>query len=66
MVYLEADWTRYDPAIADFLARFQRNGIPLYLLYSGIEQQAPEILPQLLTPDIVMQALAELPQESAP
>ena len=66
VVYLEADWTRYDSAIADFLARFQRNGIPLYLLYSGIEQQAPEILPQLLTPDIVMQALAELPQESAP
>ncbi len=30
---LRADWTRRDPEIAAELARFGRNGVPLYLVY---------------------------------
>ncbi|SEQ53857.1 thiol:disulfide interchange protein DsbD [Solimonas aquatica] len=52
---LVADWTRADPAITAELARFGRNGVPLYLVYAkGGEAR---ILPQLLTPDIVLKAL---------
>ena len=58
--YLVADWTRYDPAITDLLAQFQRNGIPLYVLYPADPARPPQILPQILTADIVEKALDTL------
>jgi thiol:disulfide interchange protein len=57
--YVVVDWTNYDPAIAEFLAEFNRNGIPFYLLYPG-DDRAPTILPQILTHDIVLSALEKL------
>jgi thiol:disulfide interchange protein len=60
VTYLKADWTNYDPTIADFIARFNRNGIPLYLVYSGRAGEAPQILPQLLTTGIVLEALRDI------
>ena len=55
-VYLKADWTRRDSTIAVALAEHGRAGVPLYLLYRpGLE--APMILPQLLTPGLVAEAL---------
>lgn len=57
--YVVVDWTNYDPAIAGFLAEFNRNGIPFYLLYPG-DDRAPTILPQILTHDIVLSALEKL------
>jgi len=58
VTYLVADWTDYDADIAGFLAQFGRNGVPLYLLYSSNPAEPPQILPQLLTPSIVLEALA--------
>ncbi len=58
MEYMVVDWTDYDADIAAFLARFGRNGVPLYLVYSGQPGSEPEVLPQLLTPGIVLDALA--------
>ena len=57
-VYLKADWTNRDAAIADALAEHDRAGVPLYLVYpaSGGE---PKLLPQLLTSGMVAQALRE-------
>lgn len=55
VVYLKGDWTRTDARITAELTRFGRSGVPLYLLYrNGTEA---EVLPQLLTPDIVVNAL---------
>ncbi|MES2886305.1 MAG: protein-disulfide reductase DsbD domain-containing protein [Pseudomonadota bacterium] len=55
VVSLVADWTRADPEITKALAAFGRNGVPLYLVYpKGGE---PRVLPQVLTPGIVMDAL---------
>lgn len=56
VVYHIIDWTNYDPAVADFLAEFQRSGIPFYLVYPG-NNLAPVILPQILTKEIVLQAI---------
>ena len=53
---LKADWTHRDPAITAELARFGRNGVPLYLLYRPGERE-PQILPELLTQGMVMDAL---------
>jgi thiol:disulfide interchange protein len=58
--YLVVDWTNYDEGIANFLARFNRNGVPLYLVYSGRAGEQPIILPQLLTPGLVIDALEEI------
>jgi len=56
VVYLEADWTARDDAIAAELARHGRSGVPLYLLYRPGET-APAVLPQLLTEGAVARAL---------
>ena len=58
VTYMVADWTNYDPVIGAFVREHGRNGIPLYVLYSGKRGVAPVILPQLLTRTIVMEALA--------
>jgi thiol:disulfide interchange protein len=55
VAWLTADWTAPDPAITAELARHGRSGVPLYLLYGS--QGEPEILPQVLTPDIVIHAI---------
>ena len=55
-VYLTADWTKRDAAIAQALAEHGRAGVPLYLVY-GSGGADPKVLPQILTPDMVVQAL---------
>ncbi len=60
MQYLVVDWTNYDETIAAFLARFGRNGVPLYLVYSGKPGEQPKILPQLLTPGLLIDAIEEI------
>src|SRR5690606_10345622 len=60
VVRLKADWTNRDPLITEALARFGRNGVPLYLVYRPDEPE-PRVLPELLTPGIVREALAGLP-----
>ncbi len=57
-VYLKADWTRRDEVIATDLARFGRAGVPLYVVYPAGGGE-PKILPQLLTPDLVVRAVRE-------
>ena len=59
VAYLKADWTNQDPAITRKLAEYQRSGVPLYLLYDGLGGPA-EVLPQILSADIIRQALTRL------
>lgn len=52
---LIADWTSRDAEITDYLASFGRNGVPIYVYYApGAE---PVVLPQILTPSIVLDAI---------
>jgi thiol:disulfide interchange protein DsbD len=55
-LYLVGDWTRRDDAITAALQRHGRSGVPLYLLYRPGEDE-PQILPQLLTEGLVIEAL---------
>ncbi len=52
---LKADWTQYDSRITASLAEFGRNGVPLYLLYPP-DGGEPEVLPQILTPQVIRNA----------
>ena len=56
---LRADWTRRDPEITAALARHGRNGVPLYLLYDG-KGSAPQVLPELLSTGVVLDALERI------
>jgi thiol:disulfide interchange protein len=60
VLLLRADWTKRDATIAAELARFQRSGVPVYLLYLP-GQNAPRLLSEVLTVGEVTQALAQLP-----
>ncbi len=65
VVRLRADWTHRDDAITAELARFGRNGVPLYLLY-GPGDDEPQILPELLTTGIVRDALSRIARAPSP
>jgi thiol:disulfide interchange protein DsbD len=58
---LRADWTRHDEAITQALAELGRSGVPAYALYAPGEK-SPRLLPELLTPGIVTDALGKLPK----
>jgi thiol:disulfide interchange protein len=54
---VKADWTNEDPAISAALAEFNRSGVPLYLMYPADPTKPAEVLPQLLTQDMVISAI---------
>lgn len=57
VLYLKGDWTNSDPNITAYLEQFQRNGVPLYVVYK--KGARPEVLPQILTPDRVVKAVIQ-------
>lgn len=56
IAYLKGDWTHNDPQITQLLNQYQRNGVPLYLVYPRGSGSA-EVLPQLLRESILIDAL---------
>jgi thiol:disulfide interchange protein len=56
VTYLVGDWTNRDADIAAYLRRFAHPGVPLYVVYPR-GGGTPEVLPQVLTPAIVRNAL---------
>jgi thiol:disulfide interchange protein DsbD len=52
-----ADWTNRSADIATELARYGRGGVPLYLFFPAHAHRGPVVLPQLLTPAMVLSAL---------
>jgi suppressor for copper-sensitivity B len=56
IVAIQADWTNADPAIADLLHKYGRYGIPFNIVYGPGAPQGI-ILPELLTPALVLKAL---------
>jgi thiol:disulfide interchange protein DsbD len=57
MVALLGDYTLKDPHITAELQRWGRAGVPLVLVYPADADSPPRVLPELLTPGIVLEAL---------
>lgn len=55
-----ADWTSKDENITRALAAFGRNSVPLYVLYGAGSNEKPIVLPELLTPGLILDALARI------
>ena len=53
---LRADWTNQDPRITAELAAYNRSAVPFNVFWLP-GKDAPVILPELLTPGIVLEAL---------
>jgi len=64
VVMVKADWTKRNPVITDALEEFGRSGVPLYVLYDG-KTDTPQILPELLNPGIVLDALEGIKSPAA-
>ena len=57
-IYMIADSTNYNPDVEQTLSDFGRGGLPLYVVYPA-NGGKPAVLPQVLTPRIVIAALEQ-------
>jgi thiol:disulfide interchange protein DsbD len=55
-IYMVADSTKYNPDIDQAINQFGRGGLPVYVVYPA-DGGEPTLLPQLLSPEIVISAL---------
>jgi thiol:disulfide interchange protein DsbD len=62
VVLMKADWTRHDEAITQALTALGRSGVPAYALYTPGPSE-PVLLPEVLTPSIITDALEKLPKK---
>jgi thiol:disulfide interchange protein DsbD len=60
VVLMKADWTLRDERITRALEALDRQGVPVYALYVG--EGRPRLLPEVLTPGLVLRALDAIPQ----
>lgn len=64
IVALKADWTNGDERITRALADHNRSAVPFNLVYRpGAANAKPIVLPEVLTPEIVLQAFKESPSQ---
>lgn len=64
ITYMKGDWTNQDPKITQYLNKYGRQGVPLYVYYGALDPKTgqrpdPVVLPQLLTPQIVKTKIEE-------
>lgn len=56
---LRGDWTHHDPEIAEAIRSYGRSGVPLNVLYPVDRSKPPILLPEILTPQTVLNALEQ-------
>ncbi|MCU4677622.1 protein-disulfide reductase DsbD family protein [Catenovulum sp. 2E275] len=59
--YMVGDWTNKNQQILTFLQQYKRAGVPLYVVYAG--DGSEQVLPQLLSPSIVIEAINQAKKE---
>lgn len=59
VVPLKADWTRPNEEIEAWLARFKREGVPMYVVLPAEADREPILLPEVITPQMVVAALQD-------
>jgi len=59
IVTIRADWTNRHPDITRLLQKFGRSGVPLYVVFPAGNPGAPNVLPEVITPSMVIQAIEQ-------
>jgi len=54
---LKADWTSRNPEITTLLRAFGRSGVPLYVIFPAGRLDQPLVLPEIITPGLVIERL---------
>ena len=57
LTLFRADWTQYDSEITKELASVGRSGVPTYVLYPATPTANADVLPELLTKSLVLEAI---------
>lgn len=57
IIAIKADWTNHDPKITEALNSFGKNSIPLYVFFPQGNHSRPVILPEIITPAIVLSTI---------
>lgn len=57
VVPMKADWTQYDPKITAALQAAGRSGVPTYIVYPANPSAAADVLPEVLSKSVVLEAL---------
>ena len=60
---LQADWTKKDPEILEFISKFGRYGIPVNIIYSKKFNEGI-LLPEILSQDILTNELRRVINEN--
>jgi len=60
--YMVGDWTNKNQLIFDYLSQYKRAGVPLYVVYAG--NQDKQVLPQILSPNLVADAINDALKKS--
>ena len=63
-LYMVADSTKFNPDVDDAMSEFGQGGLPMYLVYPA-DGGPPKVLPQVLTPTIVVNALNQAANKKA-
>jgi len=63
-LYMVADSTKFNPDVDDTMSEFGQGGLPMYLVYPA-DGGPPKVLPQVLTPSIVVNALNQAASKKA-
>jgi len=59
VVPIRADWTTQDSTITKLLRKFNRSGVPLYVIFPAKHPDKPIVLPEVITPSMVLEKLQE-------
>jgi thiol:disulfide interchange protein len=59
VIPIKADYTNYDPQMAEDLKAFNRDAVPLNVIYPAGKPGSPILLPVVLTPGRVLDALEQ-------
>jgi thiol:disulfide interchange protein DsbD len=57
VITMKADWTKQNPTITKLLKKFGRSGVPLYVIFPADKADDPIVLPEIVTPSIVLNGL---------
>ncbi|MBZ0166073.1 MAG: thioredoxin family protein [Candidatus Omnitrophica bacterium] len=57
IIAIKADWTNHDPEITRAVNGYGKNSIPLYVLYPRDKVKEYVLLPEIITPGIVLNTL---------
>ncbi|MBS1953587.1 MAG: thioredoxin family protein [Cyanobacteria bacterium SZAS-4] len=64
VVPMQADWTVQDPKITELLNKFNRSGVPLYVIFPADKPNNPIVLPEVINQQMVLDKLDQAGKSS--